>query len=434
MRLFTTIIILAGFISQLTGCGACQRVAAHRAAFLEAQKDIVSDREHQIILQIPKSLIDSTVKSAERKVSAVSFRMPGLGDLSRYVGRLSLDPKDISVDVDRKQAIRLSVLLNVKYNRRGLFDLRLTAEAPVKYNEKTGVMEIVVRHDLFKTVEPVPSKNAVNSLAKALRSELPRLARPLFPLSAVKTGARRAIAALSRDVYGLIRRDVLTPMGEMVRFRFQLPKIPIERVSLRSGAHGWAIGLRTSLPGDGIQASLQSVPSRRVRVSVSTPMLASLGNWGMSTGALPSTFDQKGKARKDGPYVAALGWRKDTRPMQVQLWTRAPETAGLCIYARAAGTPGIKLARKRLKISFEKAQIEALDGPPLLNSAAAILGISRRSFGFTKELALQNEIRLGSQSLGLTLKSASIDSEVLQFEFLTESGKSKKQRKARSGS
>ena len=356
--------------------------------------------------------------------------MPGLGDLGQYIGRLSLDPKDISIDIDRKQAIQLSLLLNVQYNRKGLFDLRLTAEAPVKYDEKTGIMQVIVRHDLFKTVEPVPSKNAVNALAKALRGELPRLARPLFPMSTVKVGARRAISALTKDVYRLIRRDVLTPMGELVRFRFQLPKVPIERVSLRSDPHGWAIGIRTTLPGDGIRGPLKGVPGRRIRVSVSTPMLASLGNWGMSTGALPSTFDDKGKAKKNGPYVAALGWRKNARPMQVQLWTRAPETAGLCIYARAAGIPSIKLAKKRLKISFDKGRIEDIDGPPLISSAAALLGISRRSFGFTKNLALQNEIRLGSKAVGLTLKSARLDPQVLEFEFLTDLNPKKKSSRA----
>jgi len=321
----TPIVLLMLLTSiQLAGCGACQRVAESRAQFLEEQATPQSGRGHHIVIQVPKGMIDRTLKTTERTLPKVSFRLPGLGDLGQYVGRLTLDPKKLSLDIDRNQSVRLGVALDVGYNRRVLFGLKLQAEAPVKYNANTGVMEIIVPHDLFKNVEPVFSDGAITNLAKMLRGELPQIARPLFPMSTVKRGAKKAISALSKNVYRMVRKEVLTPMGEMVRFRFQLPKLPIERATLRSDRNGWSIGLRTTLPGDGIKNALATVPSSRVRVSVATSMLASIGNWGMETGALPSTFNRAGKAKKNGEFVAALGWRSDPRPLQVRLWTRAP--------------------------------------------------------------------------------------------------------------
>jgi hypothetical protein len=426
MNRITVILGALLFTVQLAGCGACQRVADSRADFLREDAAKEPSRSPQIVLQIPQAMIDETLKSTQRKLSKVSFRLPGLGDLSRYIGRLSLTPTKVLLDVDRTQAVHLGVRLDVGYNRRVLFGLKLTAVAPIRYNEKTGVMEIIVNHDLFKNVEPEIPDGAVTKLAKMLRKELPQIARPLFPMSQLKKGARKGIEALSKNLYRLIRKEMLTPMGEMVRFRFQLPKIPIERVTLRSDRSGWSLGIRTSLPGGGLKSGLSAVPSSRLRVSVSTEMLASIGNWGMKTGAIPSTFNRKGTPQKKGEFVAALGWRKNARPLQLHLWTRAPETQGVCLYARAAGAPGVRLSRRQLKVSIKKGKLEELDGPPLINSAASLLGITKKTFSFTQKIALQNEVHLGTHSLGLKLQSASIDSEVLQFDFLAKAKKTKK--------
>ena len=117
---------------------------------------------------------------------------------------------------------------------------------------------------------------------------------------------------------------------------------------------------------------------------------------------------------------------------------RSRALANVCMYVRAGAVPVVELKKNALKVGFEKAKIEEALGPPLFKQALSVVGISKRVFSFTKTIALQNKVRLGSKSVGVTIDHARFDTEALRFDLhlgseKKERGRSKTRSKKRRG-
>ncbi|MEE2788834.1 MAG: hypothetical protein VX589_15970 [Myxococcota bacterium] len=403
----------------LAGCGGCPQVKQHRQDFLAQQGRVANANQQQphILLEIPRTLIDRTLNQTLNQLPSVSFHLKGLGDVGRFIDRLSIKAKDIRMELDRVKDARLDLDLDVRYGRRVLFGMRLIARAPVSYNVKTGVMRIIIRHDLFEKVEPRIDDGAIDRVASSITAEMPAFSRALLPKSVIRKYANKAIKYLARDLYGLIRTEILTPMGELTRFSFTLPKIPLRKMTVRSNRRGWQIAAITTIPAAGIKPSKTPPQGEIVRFGLSTDFLAKLGNWAMRTGKLPSRFDQRGRARKNGDFVAAFGWKASQRPLQVNVWTSNIEMANMCVYVRAAAQPVVELKDRKIKVGFKNAHIEETLGPPLLTETLSVLGVSKHMFNFTKQMTLQNKIRLGSKQVGVTIKHLRFDPNALRFDL-----------------
>ena len=89
----------------------------------------------------------------------------------------------------------------------------------------------------------------------------------------------------------------------------------------------------------------------------------------------------------------------------------------------------VKLKGKKLKVGFKNGKIEETLGPPFFKTALSVLGISERVFSFTKTIALQNKVRLGSRSVGVTIKTARFNADALRFDLDLGSSKKKKKKK-----
>ena len=106
-------LICLGTALLMLGCGACQQVAAHRQAFNEAQLAESKPGTAHIRLDIPTAMIDGWANQALNALPSVPFDLPGLGDLSRYVDRMGLDPRRMRVSVSKDEAARFDLDLDI---------------------------------------------------------------------------------------------------------------------------------------------------------------------------------------------------------------------------------------------------------------------------------------------------------------------------------
>jgi len=407
----------------LAACGACPAVEQNRQAFLGEQRSEQPDRGHHILVAIPKKLIDKGVDKAFKAMPDVPIKLPGLGNLNRYIKSLKFKPRKLGIDFDRTSAAQIRLDLDAFYGRAKLFSVDLAAVAPVKYNPKTQTATLIIRYDIFKTVTPRLSRGAADNLTKLLRKQLPSLVRAVFPTSKVRRYASKSLNALLKELYPLLRKRMLKPMGELTRFKFHLPDVPIERITMLSTKNTWQLGIRTSLAARGLTPKETKLAANQLRFSLSSDVLAKLGNWAIAKGKIPASYNRRGKPDKKGDFVAGFGWESDRSPLKVKMWSKDTSgrlDASTCLFVQAGATPTVALRGKKMKVGFKNGRIEDVIGPPFIKQALDLMGISRRAFNFSKSIALNQRLRLGTKSFGLTLKEARFTNRALRFDMILD--------------
>ena len=226
---------------------------------------------------------------------------------------------------------------------------------------------------------------------------------------------------------------MLKPLGEITRFQFKLPDVPIERITMLSTPSAWQLGVRTSLAADGLEPKDVKLGADQVRFSISSDALAKLGNWAMAKGKLPNSYSRKGKPDKSGDFVAGLGWGRDRSPLKVKMWSKNTAGSATCLFVQAGAKPTVGLKGKKIKFGFKEGRIEDVIGPPFINQAMQLMGISKRVFSFSKSIALKQKLRVGSSKVGFTLEGAQFTGDALQFDLrMGGSAKTKKKSKPKS--
>lgn len=414
MRLTATLLA-----TLLTGCGACQRVSSHQQAF-RAEAPPQSKGPH-LSVDIPKSLVDRGLDQAIKALPTAGYRLPGLGELGRYLGSYSVAARGLALTADVDDGVAFDLDFDIKSGTRTLLGMELRAKAPIEYDRKKGKAIIKLRADMFEKVKPKLPADALEKLTNALYAEIPSVARVLLDRRTVRRLVDGAMDQIVDRAYALLRSEVLGPVGEITRFEVDLPSsVPIAAIGLHAGRGGdLRLDARTTLPAAGLAAvNPKKRPSGdRLRMRVSTDAIAALGNWGMDRGHIPSRYDQQGKATKDGAFTAGLDWKQDARPMKVNLWsTDGGGPAGVCMRVLAGAAPKVSYTGGQLAVGFEGARIEEVD-PPVVKFALDVMGVSERAFDYTKKFATSTELGLGGQRYGVGLHSARLDSRVLELEL-----------------
>lgn len=410
-------IVPALLAAALAGCGTCQQVTAHREAFRSEMNQPPADTAPHIRLHIPDAMVSSWARRAVAGLPEVPVSLPGLGDLSRYVDRLGIDPRSMRVALDRNDAARFDLDLDIKSGGRALFGLQLGAVAPVTYDPKRGTLQIALRADLFENVTPRLDDGAVDRLSSALLSPVPSLLRSSLRPTAQRV-AREGIDYLVREAYGLLRRQVLTPLGEGARFEFALPDVPLQSLALSSEAGQWIVEGRLPFSGAGL-AGKSGKPGDGMRMSISTQALAQLGNWAMSRGEIPARYTREGKATKNGEFEAGFGWQSGERPLKVHMWTAEVPQTGICLHARAGADPKIAFKQGKLDVGFDNGTIEEVLGPPLISNALGLMGISTEAFAFTRSIATKTRLEFGDSKVGVEVTGLELSGNTLQIELST---------------
>ena len=401
----------------LAGCGTCQQITAHREAFRSEMNQPRKDDQPHIRLRIPDRLVDDWSRRALQQLPEVPVTLPGLGDLSRYVDRMGISARSIRVGINREDAARFDLDLDVKSGSRALFGLQLGAVAPVVYNPKQGSLQIALRADMFESVAPRLDDGAVDRLASALLAPVPGLLRSSLRPTAQRV-AREGVQYIAREAYKLLRQQLLTPLGELARFEFAIPDVPLQSLALTSASGQWIIDARLPFSGDGL-AGAAGKAGDSMSMSISTPALAQLGNWAMGRGKIPSRYTREGKATDDGEFEAGFGWQSGQRPLKVLMWTAEVPQTGICLHARAGADPRVSLAKGKLKVGFENGTIEEIIGPPLISDALGLMGISTEAFAFTRSIATKTRLKIGGSNIGVEVTGLELSGEALQIDLNT---------------
>ncbi|MEE2756549.1 MAG: hypothetical protein VYA30_07795 [Myxococcota bacterium] len=375
--------VMTAILALNLGCGSCQVVQENRDEFLAQRQLQEADRGHHVLVSIPKRLFENGVDRAFGAIPDMPVALTGFGAVGQYVDGLSLRPKELAFDFDRSSNLKLGLNLDAFYGRSRLFGIQLKAVVPVIYDRKTQTMTLVVRYDVFEQVEPSLSRGAADNLTRAIRSKIPSLARQLVSTNTLRGYVQKNLSRLLRDFYPVVRQTMLKPMGEIVRFKFKVPDLPVERITLISSQNDLVFGIRTSLKAKGLPTPKRVVNTRTVRFSISTDMVASLGNQAIDDGRIPAQYNANGRPTSDGAYTAGFAWTRTNHPLKVKLWNLEPKTLPACIYVQAGARPTVSLKGKKLKFGFRDGRIEEVLGPPLISEALDVLGISKRVFSLT---------------------------------------------------
>ena len=412
----TTSLLLAAL---LAGCGACARVDSHQAAFRQAAP--AAPTGPHISIDIPKKLVDRGLDAAIDALPTADYRLPGLGDVGRYLGKYSVAARSLSLSADVDDGVAFDLDFDIKGGNRALLGMELRAVAPVEYDRKSGKAIIKLRADMFEKVKPKLPGNALDTLTNGIYAEMPSVARALLNKRTVRRVVSGALDEIVDQAYTLLRNRVLKPIGEIARFEVDLPSsVPIAGLGLHAGRGGdLRLDVRTTLAAAGLaKGNPKSRPSgERLRLRMSTDAVAALGNWAMGKGHIPARYNQQGKPQKGGAFTAGVDWKQGARPLKVNMWSRS-ETAknGLCMRVLAGAKPKVSYAGGKLAVGFEGGKVEEVD-PPVVQFALDVMGVTEQVFGYTKTFASGTQMRLGPKRYGVLVRSAKLDTRTLQMEL-----------------
>ncbi|MEZ4475106.1 MAG: hypothetical protein R3F60_30815 [bacterium] len=364
LRLVSTLALAA----LATGCAQqCRKVTADREAFLA--REVAPTTAPHLSIRIPQKLIDDAIAAGMRRLVPQDVALPGLGPLAQYVSALKILPDRLSMDRVADGRYRIAMEMDVQLAGRSLFKLGAASETEPVADLQAGTVELALRPDMIQSVVPSVPGDAARRLTDALMGQVPAAVRALVPQNQIQGIAQQAIQALTTSAFDTLRRTLLTPMGELARFRFELPDLPLAGLALVSEPGGLRIDARTTLPVvSGLaEQALQAGTPDRVEVRFAAQTLVELVNHAISKGNLPGSYDLQGNPAEGGNVLAALGWATGARPLKVDLWT----PTGLCMRARIGATPELSLASGALSVGVRDAEVELVDGPPLVQQAAA---------------------------------------------------------------
>lgn len=416
-RLTTLLVALAA--TTLVACGSCPDIQKNRDAFMSAQGTQSANKDPHMSIEIPRALITKALDGAMKKLPKVPFQLQGLGNVGKYAGDYAIDARSMTMKIDKDDAARFDIDFDIKSGGSTIFGMEMGAVAPVQFDAEKGEMVISLRADMFEKVKPRIQGDAVGKLTDAIMGKIPGPARALVGTSVVRAAAGKAIDLLTDQAYGLLRTQVLSKLGDLAKFRVKVPDVPLAGIALSSlGADGnLRLDLRTTLAATGLKLNNKSadIGGNGLRMQVSTTALASLGNWAMGKGKIPSTFSQEGKPQKDGKYLAGVDWNSGQRPLKVHMWSL--QQAGMCVHARAGADPQVTLKNGQLNVGFQNAKVEEFEGPALVKMAVGMMDISESAFEFTKKISTNTELDIGGQKIKLGLKGAQLDGDVFRIDL-----------------
>jgi hypothetical protein len=427
MRLIALALAMAPAL--LTGCGPCQKIASHRDTF--HGRSVTGSQPHLAVL-VPQKLIDDGIARGIAGIQPKGINVPGLGDLGRYVGQFMFKPKRVSVQKAAEGRYRIQLDLDVALGNRSLFQMGLATETRPQTDAKKGELVLPFRADMLSSVTPTISGGAGAKLASAVLARLPGAVRLVLPRGQINRLADTAIAYLSDHAVRLLNAQVLTPMGELATFKFKMPNLPLASLQMASVPGGLEISMRTTLPVAGglppmsraARSRLRTAPSDEIQVRFATAAVVELANWGISRGDIPGTYNMQGKADEQGTFTAGLEWAGGERPLKLNAWS----TEGACIRARIGAKPRVALVKGKLDIGVDDAQVEEIEGPPLISTAAEwAQGLWGDSIKSSKTRLEASSVGLGKGATkGLALERIALQGDVMMFTLRTGKAAPKK--------
>ena len=400
-------ILLMGAALTLTACGGCPK--AQKAWDRARAQPAKTKAGPHWMLEIQTREVSRRLQPAKKRVNKDQGKLK----LAAPVPGVKLAPikfrlNDFKWVVDGKKGI-LKIIVGVMIKGKEVIKISLRGASPLKMDLKAKKLKLAIRADQFKRADMKLGEDAKRALRKALRSQVPREFRRLIPDKELLKLVKRTLKLINDKGYPIIRKKLLTPLGTLARLEWDLPNYPINRIALKVNDEVWRVGLWTTINADGLGklAMSQGVRPRPTqgrsagaRLYISSPWVASAGNWAMATGKLPAQFDRSGKPKKGGSARAAITWRGGKRPLKVHLWSGQRSQLSLCLYARAGINPNLKIKEGTLKVNA-RGKLERVEGNPLAKTAVRLSGIGERTLQWHHNTSAPTKMSIGGSATPL---------------------------------
>lgn len=390
----------------LAGCGgACPREVAEHQALFEAR---AADDQLDGLVEVPFGLLDHLLAAELRQIKPVALSVPGLGTLSLVPTAVRLKPAPAG-------QLAFTFECAVQQGSRVLFSLTNEASVMPQVDAQKRRLSFSIGPESLRKVAPRLGPEASDSVARAVRAELPPALRMALTPKRLQGLTDRALAAVVDGAYALLRDGAAARLLPRTEVHLDLPDLPLDRIELRSMAGWLAVGLH--LEGGGLPEELVPAipPADRVRVRLSGGAVAGLANQAIAAGDLPGRYSQAGKPVADGPLQVGLGWGDHPRPMKVLVW----QTEGTCVHARLGGTPEVQVqqrpAGRTIQVRVADGQVEAVEGSLLVEAGAWLTGVWDRTLRFTQTAVAETRLEVGGRPLVMALDRAVAGPQGLDF-------------------
>ncbi len=381
---------LALALPHLTGCAAGCKSA--QRAWEQGTKPEGGGGAHWR-LEVPRAELDEQLSGAAGQVKGAAWRPRSpLEGLS--LPKLKFKLKRLDLEASDRDAARLRVTVGLYAARDELLTLSLVGASPVQLDAAKRKARLVVRADQFKRADLALGDGAERGLKEALARWLPAPLRPLVPAAELKRAAGELLKLVSEEGYGVIREQLLTPLGALVRLEVGLPAVPVSRLDLSLTPALWRVELHTTLKARGLPAPRPLPAGGGARLSVSGSWLAAAASWAMGRGDLPGRFNTNGAPNPAGVATARLTWSRaeeDRRPLKAHLLAD-PARTKVCLYARVGAAPSFSVAGGKAQVGVEGG-VEKVVGHPAAELAAELTGLTERSLAWHASSSLPRSLK-----------------------------------------
>jgi hypothetical protein len=414
----STLILAATAVVTLAviGCATpCEQIARQRQEMIDRRVEPTA--EPHLVAAVSLQVVNEMIALRAREIEPQRLEVPMSGVLSSLSGivldDLMLRPASVEVVPSPQGRVGIVVLLDVGPPNETYFGMRVAGDVEPRFDPQTHRVDVELRIDDFRSMEPIMSEGAADRLGQALHRQLPAMMRLLVPPQAIAEAARFVTTFVLTSAYPLLRDALFTDLGPVARFSVALPDLPIERIDFSTTADDGGrlvLAMHTGLPvaaGIGVPDALELAEHGGIDVTVAGPAVAELANWGMREGRLPARYDDRGQPTDGGPYQVALSWSTepgDPRPLRVHVWKLEPR----CLHAVIAARPELRLEGGELVLEVRDRRVEELEGPPLAEVARWLAPLWLRALSSTQSVASTFALEAGGRSLSARVTDVSI--------------------------
>ena len=401
----------------LSACGGCPKAqrAWNRAASIPAK----SKEGPHWMLEVKTSEVRERLSRSKSRGKFEKSRLKIKSPIPRVdLASIKFELSDFKWVINGDQGI-LKVTIAALIKQQEILKLKLSGESPLKLDLKARKIKLQVRADQFKRASLRLGDGAEKALRRAIRKQIPRELRGLLPKKRLLRFVKKTLKVISDEGYPIIRKNILSPLGEVAKLEWALPDYPITKMEVKVSDEAWRIGLWTNIKADGLGAKAMSLgvdqEGRGARLVISAPWLAAAGNWAMKKGKLPSRFNRKGEPTSNGSAVATMTWnskKRVKRPLKIHLWAGEQKALNLCLYARAGVDPDLKVKAGKLSIKTES-KLERVEGSKLAKMAVNLSGIGERTLKWHHEAASLSSMKVGGSSMPLTWLDVALNRDYL---------------------
>jgi hypothetical protein len=399
----------------LPGCGAtCDRIEEDRKRFLARAAE---NTDTHVEVQVPFGVAERLVAPQVAAVKPIAVKIPGLGKLAEYFGKITVAPTGIALRPAAPDHIGFHLDFEVRSNGKKAFAMYLETEVRPEIDLAAGKVALGFTPDVLEKAEPGISKDAKKDLGGLIYARIPALARVLIPRSAVDKAAGAAVKALVGRFYPKAKEKMLPKLAEMSRFELTLPDVPLASVALTSTADGGGrlrLALVTSLP---VRAGIAEaaggatgLSGEAVTVRMSGSTVAELVNWAMGKGLLPSRYDSKGKAKQDGELRPGLDWiRGEKRPMRVYLW----DLDKPCMRITMSAKPSVQVADGKLAIEALDTETDDVEASAFTKVGVWFYILWKDAMKLNQKTSSTMTVALAGQEVEITVERAAVEQDEL---------------------